>query len=119
MHQGSYKQYSSPTASHVNVKVSQDAVQVRVPVVAVTAVIENQASFEFVREQIVHLGLSDPLRNHHLRNLSRSKLHVAQSPGEQAHRIEGALLNQGLVTEQSGIVRIHVGPHSPPPPGIG
>src|ERR1019366_3996248 len=111
MHQGSYKQYSSPTASHINVEVSQDAVQVGVPVVAVTAVIENQASFEFVREQIVHLGLTDPLRNHHLRDLSRSKLHVAQSRGEE-DRIESALLNQGLVTELCRIVGIHVRPHS-------
>src|SRR5271167_3968601 len=95
---------SSPTASHVNIEVSQDAVQVRVPVVPVTAVIDNQASFEFVREQIVHLGLSNPLRNDHLRDLSRSKLDVAQSPREEAHWIEGALLNQGLVAEECRIV---------------
>ena len=104
--------YSSPTTSHVDVEVSQDAVQVWVLVVSVTAVVEDQASFELAGEQVVHLGFTDPSGNHHLRNLCGSKFAVTKSRRGKNPRIESALLNQGLVAEQSRIVRIHVRPHS-------
>ena len=57
---------SSPRASDVDVKCSQHTVQVRVPIVPIAAVIENNAALEFVWEQIVGPGLPDPLRHNHL-----------------------------------------------------
>ena len=63
-----------PGASHVDVVSAENAVQIRVPIVAVTSVGEDESGFEVTVEEVVGLGLTDPLRNEDLRNLRGAEL---------------------------------------------
>jgi len=55
---------SLPRAPNVHIEGAQGSVQIRVELIAIAAVVEEQTSFELARKQVVRLGLSDPLRDH-------------------------------------------------------
>ena len=60
---------SLPDAPHVDVKGAQHAIQIRIPVIAVTAIVEDHAALDLMRKEIVCLALADPLRYLHCRDL--------------------------------------------------
>jgi len=68
--------------ANINVERPQDAIQVRIPVIAVAAVVEDESALKFPREQVVRFPLADPLGDDHTGDLVCCELRVTKDRRE-------------------------------------
>ena len=59
----------SPSSADVDIERSHDAVQIRIPAVSVTAVVEDGSALDLVWKEIIRFALADPLGHAYFGNL--------------------------------------------------